>query len=147
VESVIGSVKTLTARAITRKQPNKVNRSFTAMVSSPSFSTDEQINAYSSPPSKVNSKVNTIVSMNSHVTSNSRRISSEQEFNLRNVDSLKFVMQIIITFFMLMLCWNGLQQHEDDNTRALYWGGLTGIIGWWMPSPGSSRSTSDSKKS
>lgn len=108
------------------------------MVSSQAFPPDQPITVHSSQLSKLNTKVNT--------TSNPASIPSEEEFNFRNLDSLKFVMQIIITFFMLMLCWNGLQ-HEDDNTRALYWGGLTGIIGWWMPSPGGFRSTSDSKKS
>lgn len=79
--------------------------------------------------------------------SNSTRISSDQEFNLRNLDSLKFVMQVIITLLMLGMCWSGLQT-KDDATRALYWGGLTGIIGWWTPSPGGAKNfnSSDSKK-
>lgn len=99
------------------------------MASSQAFPSDEHPAAHSSQPS----------------TSHSTQISSEQEFNIRNVDSLKFVMQIIITLFMLGMCWRGLQI-KDDSTRALYWGGLTGIIGWWMPSPGGFRSAPDLKK-
>lgn len=121
---------------------NPTNRSLhiMVMVSSQAFSPDEHSPAHSSQPSKANTKV--------HTTINTTRIPTEGEFSFRNLDSLKFVMQIVITFFMLMLCWNGLH-HENDNTRALYWGGLTGIIGWWMPSPGSFKgnSDSDSKKS
>ncbi len=114
------------------------------MGSSQAFSTDEHIPVPSSQLSQANTKVRTIVPANSIPASTP----ANEEFNLRDLDSLKFVMQIIITFFMLMLCWKGLQ-HEDDNTRALYWGGLTGIIGWWMPSPGGFKgsASSDSKKS
>lgn len=108
------------------------------MVSSQVFPPDEHIPAHSSQLSKASTKVNT--------TNNSESISSEEEFNFRNLDSLRFLMQIIITLFMLGMCWSGLQT-KDESTRALYWGGLTGIIGWWMPSPGGFRSASDSKKS
>lgn len=105
------------------------------MVSSQAFPADENMPVHSSQISKTNTKVN------------ATRIVTEQEFNFRNIESLKFVMQIVITLFMLGMCWSGLQI-KDDSTRALYWGGLTGIIGWWMPSPGGFKnSSSDSKRS
>lgn len=63
------------------------------------------------------------------------RVSTEADFDLKKIDSLKFLMQVLITVFMLSLCWRGLQS-ENTETRALYWGGITGVIGWWMPSPG-----------
>ena len=78
-------------------------------------------------------------------TAKSGQISSEEEFNFRKMTSLRFVMQVVITVFMLGLCWGGLQA-KDEATRALYWGGITGIIGWWMPSPGGSRDASSNSQ-
>jgi len=72
------------------------------------------------------------------------QVCGDEEFRLRNMNSLKFIVQIAITTFMLMLCWQGLRS-KDANDRALYWGGITGVIGWWMPSPGSSSSNKVTK--
>jgi hypothetical protein len=92
--------------------------------------------------SKLSSAVNTT---SSHfVQPSSAPTSTEAEFDLRKIDSLKFSMQILITLFMLTLCWSGLQS-KDSETQALYWGGITGIIGWWMPSPGGLKTPTSSQ--
>lgn len=113
------------------------------MVSSQAFRADEHTTVHSTQPSEFNLDSNS----KSDLGSDSKKFSCEQEFNLKNIESLKFVMQIIITVFMLGMCWSELKV-GDNNTRALYWGGLTGIVGWWIPSPGGfgSPTSSDSKK-
>jgi hypothetical protein len=72
------------------------------------------------------------------------QIPYEDRFDLRKMDSLKFLVQVIITIVMLSLCVFSLHKEEAD--KAIYWGGITGVIAWWMPSPGSSKAANSGEK-
>ena len=68
-------------------------------------------------------------------------------FHWRKTESLRLVTQIALTFIVLTLCIGKLATNDDDKDKALYWGGITSLVAWWMPSPGSStNATSEPKK-
>lgn len=59
------------------------------------------------------------------------RVPTERELNF-----YKFTMQSAVTFIILDLCIFKLSQTKVKSWEvALYWGGLSGIAGYWMPSP------------
>uniref|UniRef100_A0A832H2J5 Uncharacterized protein n=1 Tax=Oscillatoriales cyanobacterium SpSt-402 TaxID=2282168 RepID=A0A832H2J5_9CYAN len=64
----------------------------------------------------------------------------ENKFHWRNIDSLRLLVQIGLTFIIVGLCIGKLT--VEDRDKALYWGGIMSIVGWWMPSPGASKSSS-----
>lgn len=66
------------------------------------------------------------------------QIRYEDAFDFRKMDSLRFLVQVFLTATVLLLCVGNLPK-ADPETRAIYWGGITGIIAWWMPTPGSSK--------
>jgi len=78
-------------------------------------------------------------------TSTSNQISDHDAFCWREIDSLKFVMQVLLTLSVLTLCVGKLVTSTITDDKALYWGGITGIMAWWMPSPGSKPSTKKSE--
>lgn len=56
-----------------------------------------------------------------------------------NQDTWRFFVQvafstIVLSFSLYKLAVPG----QQDSYQALYWGGVTGIMAWWMPSPGGS---------
>lgn len=65
-----------------------------------------------------------------------------QKFDFTDLASLKFAMQVILTAAILTLCVGKLTTSDKPDDKALYWGGITGLIAWWMPSPNGSQSSS-----
>jgi|GEM_PF-4899936 hypothetical protein len=58
-----------------------------------------------------------------------------------NQETWRFFVQvlfsaIVLTFSLYKLSGND----QQESYQALYWGGVTGIMAWWMPSPGSGTS-------
>jgi hypothetical protein len=51
------------------------------------------------------------------------------------------MVQIILTLVVLMFCVGKLA--FDDRDKALYWGGVMSLMAWWMPSPGTTSTTSN----
>lgn len=50
----------------------------------------------------------------------------------------KFVFQCLLTAVILGFCMNQLASDKNED-NALYWSGITSMIAWWMPSPGSGK--------
>ena len=64
-------------------------------------------------------------------------------FCTQHPNFLKFVFQCLLTSVVLGFCMSQLSHgNKDDN--ALYWSGITSMIAWWMPSPGSSGASQNS---
>ena len=61
-------------------------------------------------------------------------------FCVQNPDFVKLVFQGTLTVIVLSFCMFQLASSGRDGGKndALYWGGITSILAWWMPSPGSS---------
>ncbi len=49
------------------------------------------------------------------------------------IQLIKFTVQIVFSTFVLGLC--SVQLYGGSKNEALYWGGITSIIGYWLPSP------------
>lgn len=62
-----------------------------------------------------------------------------EAFCWRKTESLRFVMQIILSLAILSLCAGKLIFQENKVEKALYWGGITSVLAWWMPSPGTTK--------
>ncbi|HEY9670529.1 MAG TPA: hypothetical protein V6D11_03735 [Waterburya sp.] len=58
-------------------------------------------------------------------------------FCTQHPNFLKFVFQCLLTSVVLGFCMSQLS-HNPKEDNALYWSGITSMIAWWMPSPGSS---------
>ncbi len=56
-------------------------------------------------------------------------------------DAWRFSAQFLFSFIVLVFCLCKLSGTADDRDNALYWGGITGILAWWMPSPGNGQRT------
>ena len=59
-----------------------------------------------------------------------------------NIYFLRFCVQVgfssaVLTFCIYQLLTGGIARDGKDG--AIYWGGLTTILGWWMPTPASGR--------
>ncbi len=65
---------------------------------------------------------------------------AQQIFDWKRLDSLKFAMQLILTAAILTLCIGKLTMSSQADDKALYWGGITGLFAWWMPSPNGTQS-------
>ena len=50
------------------------------------------------------------------------------------MDKAKFFAQCFVSFVVLAFCMAKINNAQGD-TLALYWGGITGIVGYWLPSP------------
>jgi hypothetical protein len=60
-------------------------------------------------------------------------------FCVQNPDFLKLIFQCFLSLVILGFCMSQLAgggQNGNGENRALYWGGITSILAWWMPSPG-----------
>jgi hypothetical protein len=61
----------------------------------------------------------------------------------RSEETWRFAAQFLFSAIVLVFCIYKLSiAGENQNTNALYWGGITSILAWWMPSPGAQRSAS-----
>lgn len=51
-------------------------------------------------------------------------------------ENLRFGIQFLFSASVLFFCLYKLAiAPENQNSNALYWGGITSILAWWMPSP------------
>lgn len=65
-----------------------------------------------------------------------------------NQETWRFFVQIAFSTIVLTFSLYKLAvSDQNDNYQALYWGGVTGIMAWWMPSPGNGNSASNSSQS
>lgn len=70
--------------------------------------------------------------------------SAPDYFTWRKIESLRFIVQMMLTIVVLMFCVGKLA--FDDRDKALYWGGVMSLMAWWMPSPGAASTTAKSNK-
>jgi hypothetical protein len=57
-----------------------------------------------------------------------------------NQESLRFAVQVGFSSIVLCFCLFKLGSSSDNQSSALYWGGVTSVLAWWMPSPGGNSS-------
>ncbi len=74
-------------------------------------------------------------------TNNAQANIPENSFDWHQIDSLKFIFQMILTTAIIMLCASQLASQTDSSDKAIYWSGITSTLAWWMPSPGSNKET------
>jgi len=61
---------------------------------------------------------------------------SEELFSWRKPKSLQLAMQMGLSLAIVLFCGAQIVAHDlRDEDVSLYWGGIVGILGWWMPSP------------
>jgi len=70
-------------------------------------------------------------------------IPAKDLFDWRQVESLRVAVQISLTFVLLIFCLFKLS--DENNDKALYWGGVMSVVAWWMPTPGASASPQSKK--
>lgn len=59
---------------------------------------------------------------------------------MKKLDTWKFIIQVFFSSVVIGLCVFKLADPKtSESQHALYWGGLLGIIGYWLPSPGDSQ--------
>lgn len=56
-----------------------------------------------------------------------------------NQDAWRFGVQVFFSSIVLGLCIFKLGSPGDDKNVALYWGGLSSVLAYWLPSPGQTR--------
>lgn len=69
-------------------------------------------------------------------------------FAWRKVESLRFVVQVGFSVLIVGFCLGKLSDlgaSPDSSDKAIYWGGLTSIVAWWMPTPGGKGTTQSQK--
>lgn len=55
---------------------------------------------------------------------------------MQNLNTWKFGIQVFFSLIVMGLCVVKLADNKTPpEQQALYWGGLTGILGYWLPSP------------
>ncbi len=63
---------------------------------------------------------------------------NQDSFSFKNIHSLRFIVQVVFSAVILIFCLSQLHSENDGKDDAIYWGGVTGILALWMPSPSSS---------
>lgn len=58
---------------------------------------------------------------------------------MKNHQAWTFGVQVFFSTIVLGLCTFKLVAPSAPNDQALYWGGLTGVLAYWLPSPTSSK--------
>ncbi len=58
----------------------------------------------------------------------------------------KFIFQCLLTGVVLGFCMIQLAK-DTEKDNALYWSGITSMMGWWMPSPTSGKNSSSDRSS
>lgn len=65
------------------------------------------------------------------------KVGSFALFCVQHPDLFRFVVQVAFSAMVLGFCINQLAiGARDGKNDAIYWGGVTSILAWWMPSPG-----------
>lgn len=83
-----------------------------------------------------------LISVENQVSVKTPYETGTETFDWKRIESLKFAMQVILTFAILTLCIGKLTMSSQADDKALYWGGIAGLFGWWMPSPNGTQSKS-----
>jgi hypothetical protein len=68
-------------------------------------------------------------------------------FNLNMPERLRLSMQVVLSLVVLLFCVGQIIAHDlkdDKENIALYWGGITSLLAWWMPSPGANNAQTSS---
>lgn len=61
-------------------------------------------------------------------------------FCVQNPDLFRFIVQVAFSGIVLCFCISQLAiGAEEGKNDAIYWGGVTSMLTWWMPSPNSRR--------
>ncbi|WP_373530747.1 hypothetical protein [Nostoc sp.] len=53
-----------------------------------------------------------------------------------NQEAWRFGVQVLFSGIVMGLCIFKLGSPADDKNVALYWGGLSSVLAYWLPSPG-----------
>ncbi|AFY44962.1 hypothetical protein [Nostoc sp. PCC 7107] len=70
-------------------------------------------------------------------SSNTSRNQPRQNFDQ---NTWRFGVQVVFSAAMLGLCIVQLvSKPSNDQNTALYWGGVTSVLAYWLPSPGQNR--------
>ncbi len=65
------------------------------------------------------------------------RFGSFALFCVQHPDLFRFIVQVAFSGIVLGFCINQLALGaKEGKNDAIYWGGVTSILAWWMPSPG-----------
>ncbi|MEH1818037.1 MAG: hypothetical protein V7L22_14390 [Nostoc sp.] len=56
-----------------------------------------------------------------------------------NQEAWRFGVQVFFSSIVLGLCIFKLGSLGDEKNIALYWGGLSSVLAYWLPSPGQNR--------
>lgn len=68
------------------------------------------------------------------------RFGSFALFCVQHPDLFRFLVQVAFSGIVLGFCINQLALGaKEGKNDAIYWGGVTSILAWWMPSPGGGR--------
>lgn len=59
---------------------------------------------------------------------------------MQTQEKVRLAMQVSFSSIILCFCLYKLSTPSDNQSSALYWGGVTSVLAWWMPSPGGSAS-------
>ncbi|PAX52951.1 hypothetical protein [Brunnivagina elsteri] len=63
------------------------------------------------------------------------------------IETSKFWIQVLFSTVVLSLCTFQLVNKDSQaSEKAMYWGGLTGVLAYWLPSPSSSRESEQYKR-
>jgi hypothetical protein len=94
-------------------------------------------------------KQDTPASSQREVSSPITKLGEFVEFCIRYPEFFKFIFQCILTLVVMSFCIfqlaNGGHDRKGKND-ALYWGGITSILAWWMPSPSSGVSQANGRR-
>lgn len=56
---------------------------------------------------------------------------------MKKLDVWKFAIQVVFSAVVLALCVSKLAvDNLEAPDKSLYWGGLSGVLAYWLPSPG-----------
>jgi hypothetical protein len=58
-------------------------------------------------------------------------------------EACKFCMQAIFSTIVLGLCVFQIGSIRDKENIALYWGGLSSVLAYWLPSPGQTKNNKE----
>ena len=73
------------------------------------------------------------------LTLNNPKSINQDSFSFNNIHSLKFLLQAFFSTLVLIFCLSQLYISKGEGRNdALYWGGVTGMLALWMPSPSTS---------
>lgn len=59
---------------------------------------------------------------------------------MKTQDAFRLGVQFLFSFIVLLFCVYKMASSQDEQSNnAVYWGGITSILAWWMPSPGAGK--------